>query len=534
MQRHFLKLRAGIVAGLLTLLALSCLAPAAASAPVLSVTFKTATEYVQPGEFLALYVILENRSQHPLFDIQIVPMAGRLFTIEQMSAKAPVTRLTPDAATITGYRVRPAPDLRPGKYSVLFDVSYQWSDEQERKRGPTRVVKDISLEVRSPAGIGISPPSVNFSARASRDTLREGESLPLYVFIENKSPIPLEGVTIELLETLSVTPGNCKESRPASNAVIPAFGTMTECRTVALDPKASKGLRYGKHTLFFDIKYQWRHGDARFTSHIMAPVDIATSFFGGDAFTQIFGVPLNLIVFVLPGFCFLLVYRATSKRLLQEGEDFTPTTKDGLFYSVLWSVIIIFVYKVLSGKDLYAFFTSFDLFAVNVGAALAALPVPLIRWVKRRREEKARQALKFLETDDVLTVLRKALSRQPDPDQYQEGSVTEGNRVWRGIVLSLPGEPLVLGSQLSISSQDGGILKRIEASKPRAPKEVAGFLKAFSEHMASNRVTIQQGKCVRVKDSKNEPEREHNGLIKVLDSTLQLTPLGSIYLLDVE
>lgn len=528
MRRIGSKLRLSLLAWPMTILTLTRLGLAATVVPEVSFTLKTAAEFLQPGDSLPLFVIVENKSQSHLFDIQFIPMTDGLFTIGPLPPKTLAVSLAPNMSSLMGLRVRSAAETRPGKYTISGEFRYRLRDDQGKIKGPIRAAKDFVLEVKSPLQISISAPTVTVTVKALGDTIREKkELLPIHVFIENKSPVTLDmlGITALKPKFLAV-----KRVKAVPNTTIPPFGTLTDEWAAELSP--TEALKYGKHAISFDIEYQWQYGDVRYRSHVVAPaIEVSVGFFGSDAVSQVFGVPLNLIVFVLPGFCFLFAYWALSTRLLNKGEPFTPTSKDGLFYSVLWSICIIFFYKLINRKDLYAFFTLNDLFFVNVGAVVAGSLVPMIRWRWKKRQEKSEGALRFDEDDDAFSVLRKALSRRSNPDQYEEVSVVEGNREWKGILLSLRDEPLVLGSQLSIRSTNDQTVKDLEAMKPSSHNEVSAFLKTLNFHVGSGEVTIEVVKPVTYRDNAGGQEKPYGKLIKISDPNLKVTPAGVIYLL---
>lgn len=469
-RRHAAWRWSGVLAGLVVLAAPALLfaAPATPAVPSVTLTVKTAADTMYVGEPLVLFAVIENQSDSPLVGVKAAVVTDR-FTVEPGPAEAGGQTIAARASTVTTFTVRAPSEQRPGKYTILVTADYGWR-LGTAVGGPARLIKDLTLDLKDPSGAGAAAPTVAVTARLSSDTLREGGTLDAYVFVENKSAIPLEGISITVLPPPAV-----KVAAPATIfTTLTAFSTGRGTWKVALDPEARQGLKYGKHTLIFEVAYRWRYGAAPFESRAVAPIEFSATFFGAEGFSQVFGIPLNLIVFVLPGFCLLFTYGWLTKKLLQTGEAFTPTTKDGIFYSVVWSVFLIFLYRIV-GRDLYAFFTSVDLALVSaLGIVLGAI-VPLVRGVVRSRRTGQQERLRFAEDDAALTVIEKALHRRLDPERYEEVTVKEAEVVWRGILLSKPGEPLALGAQIQVRIPQEEA-ERLRKSLPALTKQIAAFI----------------------------------------------------------
>jgi hypothetical protein len=506
-----------------------------------TITFKPAAESVLIGDSLPLFVIIENPSETVAFtEIRVGHLPTDL-KIEPAADTPPPSRLGPGAKTVMGFRVSPGPRAKPGKYTLLFDFHYQWRDAQGRTRGPVQTLKDFPLEVKSLQQAVTAAPTVNATGKASADTLREGEALQVYLFIENKSPIPLSNVTVTPLAPPFISVVESCDPAPCKASALGPFATRTSSWTAKLKSDGAD-LKYGKHTLFFDVQYQWSYGDTAFASRTLASVEISSSFFGSEAVSQVFGIPLNLIVYVLPGFCLLAVYRALTVKLLAEGQHFTPTSKDGLFYSILCSVVLIFLYKLAFQKELYLYFTLTDLVEVSVMAALLGAVYPGWRFAEKKSKERAEEARRqkeeagrFRETDDARTCLIKALSRQPDPKQYEEGSVKDGDGEWRGIVLSRPGEETVLGSQLTLRAdrENENVVTEL-LTMLESPDRIAEFIERLRSNEKKVVVEFSTDASKRVRyTAKDGKSRDYGEGIKILDSKLQLAPTGNvIYLVE--
>lgn len=491
--------------------------PVEAAGTAVSVTLKSAAESMYAGESLPIYVIFENQSKDILDQIEFVPLESDFFTVERFQGETASRVAAPKAVIVVGFRTMSAAGLRPGKYTLLFDIHFSRKGVADR----VRLIKEFAVDVRSPLQMGITSPVVNITAKPSSDTLRETSDLQLTMLVENKSPVPLENVKIVGIQSPVL------ELRPAkedSVRTIAPFGTWTGVWNVQLRSDQAKGSRYGKHTLFFDTTYEWKYGSAQFTSETVTPVEISASFFGSEGFSQVFGIPLNLIVFVLPGFFLLFAYRGLTVALLKKGEKFTPTSKDGIFYSVVWSVILIFAYRLILGKDLYAFFTSGDLFAINAVGAVAGAIIPAALALTMAFRRRVETKLRFSESDGPIEVLRKTLARQPDPEKYEQVSVKEGDVQWSGIALSSRGEPLVLGPQYRITCQRK-IGEELGKNKPNAPEKVKDFLRLLTRYVSSKEAKIDVAQPVKNGTS------THSGL-KIFGATPEPTSQGVIPLIE--
>jgi hypothetical protein len=233
------------------------------------------------------------------------------------------------------------------------------------------------------------------------------------------------------------------------------------------------------------------------------------------------------------------VYWALTRRLLKKGEPFTPTSKDGIFYSVLFSVAAIFLYKVFFQRELHLYFTLGDLFEVSAMAAVAGSVIPLYGFFKKRSLERSEEARRFTERDDPLTVIKKALSRQSNPTQYQEASVREGDREWKGIIVSGAGEPLVLGCQLVISSLvsgDDDVMDELDELS-RTADGSDRFLQAVLRYYEGKKIAVKSSpeleKRVRYKE-KDGAWRDYGADIKIMDPKLQVSDTQNIYLIDFQ
>ena len=99
--------------------------------------------------------------------------------------------------------------------------------------------------------------------------------------------------------------------------------------------------------------------------------------------------------------------------------------------------------------------------------------------------------------------------------------------------MSRPGEPIVLGSQLSIQSPEGNILAQLQAIKPHAAEQVPAFLEALVKYRDAGTVTLVSAKPIQYQESADQPQTDYGNRIKILDSREQPELKGTIYLLDL-
>ncbi len=524
-------------------MALSGLALAAArvdaAPPSVNLTVKAAAETMYVGEPLRVFVVIENKSDVSLSAVAVELIADG-FEVERRAGEPAKLSVPSQTSTVASFTVKSTPERRPGKYSLLADVEYHWREDKLQRAA--RAVKDLTVELKHEGASGVAAPTVSVTTRAVGDTLREDSKLDVNVFVENKSAIPLERITVAVFGPEGV---ERPEPKLYADTLLP-FSTLTVPLTMAINTRAKEGLKYGKHTVMVSVGYTWRYGHAQYTSSASAPLEFSTSFLGAEGLTQVLGVPLTLIVFVLPGFCFMLTYAALGKRLLQKGESFTPTTKDGIFYSVMWSILVIFVYQAVFRKNLFAFFTFWDLVYVSLLGAGAGAVVPLIQW-KRLLDREAREAkveaerhaqeakrlaqeeaLRFTEIDQAVDVLRKAASRRPNLDAYDEITATEGDVQWRGIRLSRPGnQPVVLGAQVRIWV-DANKEDELRASMPTSAETVDAFVAKLSALNA----TFEKGTPIRRTDAQGSTSDEP-AWTRILASSATIKNEGTTPLWDI-
>jgi hypothetical protein len=514
----------------------ACLPLVAAAQPKTSLTVTSAVDYIYANESLPIYVVLENNGNDAIAQAEIAAVDSEFFAIERIGTGPRVVTIGPEESTVATFRATPQSKLKPGSYTLLFDARL------EKKKGERgRIVKALQITVRSPLQSAISPPTVTITAKPESDSLRESSNLVVKLLVENKSPLVLEKVDVKAMpsQALKVEPSSAVEPAiepPAVEPQIKPFGSWDKDWSVSLATDQKGGPRYGKHTLFFITTYGWKYGSSDFTTSTVTPVEITAGFFGSEGFSQVFGVPLNLVVFVLPGFFLLFSYYFLRKRLklVDQADGFTPATKDGIFYSVFWSVILIVAYKSVLGRDLYAFFTSGDLFGISLWGAAAGALIALGLWVKkfleeRRKlsDEKEKARWRFSQDDKPLQVLQKALHRRPDADNYQEALVKEGDVEWKGILLETSPERIVLGAQLRVKAAKA-VGQRLENLKPGDENAAKAFLLQLEEAIREGQAAIGIGADKPIQRG-GETQGDH---IKILAAQSQLKTEGAVALID--
>lgn len=189
----------------------------------------------------------------------------------------------------------------------------------------------------SQQGAGKSPPTVapapTISVSFGRQSLREGDSVPVDVWISNTSDQPLRNVHLQISAPKFTHWHEKACDQPVSKdnsfteTEISPHTTLPHPLCVSTDTE----IEVGDFNIVFSLKYDWIDNGITRQSIVTNEKTIKANLFGSES---VAGVPLALAGFIVPGLFFWIFVRLWRVPWNQEASK-------ELIYSVLISVVVI-------------------------------------------------------------------------------------------------------------------------------------------------------------------------------------------------
>ncbi|HEU4506943.1 MAG TPA: hypothetical protein VFR78_01805 [Pyrinomonadaceae bacterium] len=265
-------------------------------------------------------------------------------------------------------------------------------------------------------------PSVSISF--ARQALRENDATPVDVWVSFDSDPKITSVALrvsspDILEWYDASCQNKLDQRHIQ--LDPAESSSAFYNKLCLKSKAD--ITSGEYNVLFTIKYQWTKDDKLQTAMTSVEKTVKVNLLGSDSLA---GIPLALAGLIVPGFCFLLVLRAT-KMIGTDGADL-------MIYGVVASLGFIALAKLLRRFVAGWGWTTFaqklqyldassnvsvdKLMWLAISGASAGVLVALVYYSKAGIQNRKRRALEIKEGDENETILWKLLKRDPRYNKF--------------------------------------------------------------------------------------------------------------------
>jgi hypothetical protein len=286
-----------------------------------------------------------------------------------------------------------------------------------------------------------SLPAVELQAVLSRDTIEQNDRVTLFLFLANKSRVPLTWNNIEILPN-----GFREQSR---QIIVPTLVGPYETVHGSIDliPDSAP---FGTQKIIVSTKYIWTGGTQEnvSTQTVALPITLtrrfeeeAKGFPGGSA---------AFLYLLLPVIPFLLSYQFFEGLRKGEGAKLPEFKAEYIAPAFLAAIVVSFLFLVARNTINYSAPRVFV--GVLFGSGLFGAMIPVGRWAYAGVQ---RLRWGYKKSDAPATYLRKALLSPYNPES-RRAWVTGQNSgaTWQGFHLKQPNGKTVLGPQVSVSPAD--------------------------------------------------------------------------------
>lgn len=352
-------------------------------------------------------ILITNRTGHEAR--QIEPTITTPDGVGVVGALDPIPLLAHGSSTALDFRLVQSGTV-PVPSHVLVRLEYELGDP------PRSDTIDLAVEIDRPTtstGSHLSTVDV-LTALESLSHERPGR---IALVITNSTASRLTLISVRL------SGPNTIEFKPADDRFAPPDKATTlvtlEPGAIVLEPGASvqvpfvveakSAVQPGKTTLTFEVTTQTMDELVPRTDTVVASKDVTLGVLGESEALQLLQVPTVLF---LPGFVAMatisLFWRAGIKPWSSAATAFGFTTAEFWFFALLASIVIVFGYIVMTGRNILTSYSLGDLIAISIGsvtvAAVAWVGIAgVVGFVRRNMNTRRYPTV----SDDALTVLVK-------------------------------------------------------------------------------------------------------------------------------
>jgi hypothetical protein len=287
------------------------------------------------------------------------------------------------------------------------------------------------------------PPSIEFQGVLSRDKIEKTDQVTLFLFLSNKSSIPVTWNAVYLISS-----GFAEEKRQcALPTIVPPFATVEG----TLSLKADNTTAFGAQKILVNTNYIWTNGKQEMVTSQTAtlPIELTRRFEeeskGFPGGTAAF---FYLLLPVIPAF---LSYQLLDG--LRKGEKIKlPEFKaEYIVPAFLAAIVISFLMLIANRTDAPINYSDPQIFVeVLFTSLVAGATIPSLRWLWSWLR-KTRWG--FSSNEDAVSYLRKALLSPYRPETIEWVTGTAAGVEWQGFVLKQPNGNVVLGPQVSVTPE---------------------------------------------------------------------------------
>jgi hypothetical protein len=285
-----------------------------------------------------------------------------------------------------------------------------------------------------------SPPAVDFQAFTARESVERGEELTVFLFIANKSALPLT-------ELKFIFQGNDfgLVKNPSFHSPLAPFGSVMETAII----KAKDTADYASHKLLLLVEYDWNSNGPKYRSAqpatatvlVMRRFDEETKGFPGGTAAFFY-----LLLPIIPA---ILSYQFLNRLRKGEGAHLPTFSAEyivpAFFIAVFLSLLMLSLFR----WDARLNYSNPLVFIGTLfGSLFFGAIVPGLRIIYELIQNRV---WGFDNNDTPATYLRKALLAPSAPREFKWATGKVGEQSWEGILLRQPNGAIVLGAKLQVS-----------------------------------------------------------------------------------